>query len=204
MTQIFIFLGGIWFHIAIGGMLLRPAPKYKSKRQIKESPEQNSNETVLTASKLSKNKDGQSYFSVVISGDKDKNLQQNDEQSSGIINKSFIIDETLEFPVSDEKQNQPLTHSEKISQISTVVAKKEPQENAIKRKRTISTSKEQGYKAILTNLAFIRLLLMTALSAFAVYPLLFLMPSLALEWGASDVTASLTVTISGATELFSR
>ena len=188
-------------------MLLRPAPKYKSKCRIKEPPEQNPNETVHSVSELSKNKDGQSYFSDVISGDKDennKNLQHNDEQSSGIINKSFIIDETLEFPVSDEKQNQPLTHSEKISQISPVVAKKEPQENATKRKRTISTSKEQGYKAILTNLAFIRLLLMTALSAFAVYPLLFLMPSLALEWGASDVTASLPVTVSGATELFSR
>ena len=188
-------------------MLLRPAPKYKSKCQIYEPPEENPNETVLSVSELSKNKDGQSYFSDVISGDKDennKNLQHNDEQSSGIINKSFIIDETLEFPVSDEKQNQHLTHSEKISQISPVVANKEPQENATKRKRTISTSKEQGYKAILTNLAFIRLLLMTALSAFAVYPLLFLMPSLALEWGASDVTASLTVTVSGATELFSR
>ena len=186
-------------------MLLRPAPKYKSKRQIKEPTEQNPNETVISASELSKKKDGQSYFSVVVSGDKDnKNLQQNDEQSSGIINKSFIIDETLEFSLSDEERNQPLTHSEKISQISPVVAKKEPQENITKRKRTISASNEQGYKAILTNLAFIRLLLMTALSAFAVYPLLFLMPSLALEWGASDVTASLTVTISGATELFSR
>ena len=190
-------------------MLLRPAPKYKSKCQIKEAPEQNPNETVLSVNELPQNKDVQNYSCDVISEDKDennKNLQHVDEQFLGIINKSFIIDETLTStpPVSDEKRNQHLTHSENISQISPVVAKKEPQAKDVKRKRTISTSNEQGYKAILTNLAFVRLLLMTALSAFSVYPLLFLMPSLALEWGASDVTASLTVTVSGATELFSR
>ena len=188
-------------------MLLRPAPKYKSRREIKEPPEQNPNETVLSVSKLPNNKDMKNYLSDIIPENKDennRNLQHIDDQSSGIINSTFIIDETLEYPVSDEKRGQLLIYSEKISQISPVVAKKEPQENAIHRKRTISTSNEQGYKAIITNLAFIRLLLMTTLSAFAVYPLLFLMPSLALEWGASDVTASLTVTVSGATELLSR
>ena len=189
-------------------MLLRPAPKYKSKRDIKEPPEQNPNETVLSVNELTtKNKDIHNYLSDVIPEDKDenyKNLQHIDDQSLGNINKAFIIDETLESPLPDEKRSKLPIHSEKISQISPAVAKKESQENTMLRKRTLSTSNEQGYKAIMTNLAFVRLLLMTGLSAFAVYPLLFLLPSLALEWGASDVTASLTVTVSGATELFSR
>ena len=188
-------------------MLLRPAPEYMSKREIKKPPEQNPNETVLSVNEFTaKNEDVHNHLSDVIPENKNdnyKSLQLNDGQSLGNINKAFIIDETFETPLPDEKRSKS-TQSEKISHISPVVAKKESQENAMRRKRTLSTSNEQGYKAIITNLAFVRLLLMTGLSSFAVYPLLFLLPSLALEWGANDVTASLTITVSGAVELFSR
>ena len=61
-----------------------------------------------------------------------------------------------------------------------------------------------SYQIILTNLAFIRLFFMMMLASFAVFSILYLMPPLAQERGASDVTASLTVTVSGAAEAVSR
>ena len=61
-----------------------------------------------------------------------------------------------------------------------------------------------SYQIILTNLAFIRLFFMMMLASFAVFSILYLMPPLAQERGASDVTASLTVTVCGATEAVSR
>ena len=61
-----------------------------------------------------------------------------------------------------------------------------------------------SYQIILTNIAFIRLFVMMMLASFAVFSILYLMPPLAQERGASDVTASLTVTVCGATEAVSR
>ena len=61
-----------------------------------------------------------------------------------------------------------------------------------------------SYQIILTNLAFIRLFFMMMLASFSVFSILYLMPPLAQERGASDVTASLTVTVSGAAEAVSR
>ena len=61
-----------------------------------------------------------------------------------------------------------------------------------------------SYQVIFTNVAFIRLFIMMMLASFAVFSILYLMPPLAKEWGASEVTASLTVTVSGATEVISR
>ena len=56
-----------------------------------------------------------------------------------------------------------------------------------------------SYQTIFTNLTFLRLFVMILLASFAVFSILYLMPPLAQERGASDVTASLTVTICGAT-----
>ena len=58
-----------------------------------------------------------------------------------------------------------------------------------------------SYQIILTNFAFIRLFVMMMLALPSqCLGTLYLMPPLARERGASEVTASLTVTISGATE----
>ncbi len=61
-----------------------------------------------------------------------------------------------------------------------------------------------GYREILTTLPFLRLLLMTGLGAFSAFGIRNILPSLALEWGASDMTASLAVTTLGATEIVTR
>ena len=95
-----------------------------------------------------------------------------------------------DLSVTIEKQIEASACNEKISQISPIVENKESQNNTTRRNRTVSTSESQGYREIFTNLAFIRLLLMIGLASFSAFPLLFIMPSLALEWGASDVTAS--------------
>ena len=62
----------------------------------------------------------------------------------------------------------------------------------------------QSYRDILTNVAFLRQLIMMLLASFSAYSILYLTPPLAKEWGASEVTASLTVTAAGGTELISR
>ncbi len=67
-----------------------------------------------------------------------------------------------------------------------------------------ASQRPPGCAALLRRGAFLRLLLMAGLGAFAAFSTLFLLPPLALERGASDLTASLTVTVSGATELVTR
>ena len=96
-----ILLGGIWLHIAIGGMLLRPPPSYKTKNKIKECPRQIPNETVLSVDELTESKDLPGY-NASKSETHQKSLQI-DDQYPGIINKAFIVDETSGF-VSNNRE----------------------------------------------------------------------------------------------------
>ena len=52
-----------------------------------------------------------------------------------------------------------------------------------------------GFVSILTNVFFVRHLVMTCFGTAAAFGILFMMPSLAKEWGANDFVSSSTVTI---------
>ena len=191
-------------------MLLRPAPSHVSEAKLRKPPEQKPCETILCAKDLiqcdemqGKHLPNMSFFTQ----DNTTSIQDIKENSVGVINKAFVIDENFDTGTCSETKaaSQGILTTEKtISRISCTTAKEESQEKPVCRKRSLSTCKQQGYKVIITNLSFIRLLSMTSLGTFSAYSIVFIMPSLALEWGASDLTASLTVTVSGATELMLR
>ena len=173
-------------------MLLRAPPAGKSKGKEKMAPDQNLNEQILSVTELTK------CHKV-----KERNLENSvmiDQDYKEAINKAFVIDETFEY--AQNNASSLTTTKADISKISFSVGEKESQ--VIAQKGEPTNSKEQGYKIIMTNLAFIRLLMMSGLAAFSAYSMLFILPPLAMEWGASDVTASLTVTVGGATELVTR
>ena len=182
-------------HNAIGGMLLRPPPIYKSRQKEirKNPPQQSQSETVLSVDELTMNTQIANFVSDVVPR-LEPNKKHKDEQPMGVVNEAFIAHEAT--PSVEMKED--------ILPISLSVNKDESLENPSERKRTVSTSDALGYKTILTNLSYIRLITMTALAGFSTYPMLFITPSLALEWGASDVSASLAITVSGATELLTR
>ena len=57
---------------------------------------------------------------------------------------------------------------------------------------------------LLTNILFLRHLLMTCLGTSAAFGILYLLPALAKEWGADEFVSSLTITVTGASEILTR
>ncbi len=62
----------------------------------------------------------------------------------------------------------------------------------------------KDYKRLWTNLLFIRFLFMMFLSLMGAFGTIYILPALARERGADDITSAFTVTLVGATELIRR
>ena len=57
---------------------------------------------------------------------------------------------------------------------------------------------------LFTNILFLRHLLMTCLGTAAAFGILYLLPALAKEWAADEFVSSLTITVTGASEILTR
>ena len=171
--------GAFHFHIAISAMLLRPLPTYK--RKGKPSP--------------SLSKDQEIQIEILVSPEKLMTIENIDDEGA-LKFKGKGLD-NMGFQGEDEHiENQ---HSREAITPLPINEEDDTRDAAAKYEQCATS-----YQVIFTNLAFLRLFVMILLSSFAVFSILYLMPPLAQERGASDVTASLTVTVCGATELVSR
>ena len=166
--------GGFYFNICISASLLRPPPAY-NKTELGEVNTTGQHKNELS---LSPNK--------LLNGEKE--IISNTK--NGHINLGFNDDDN-HITVTDHRHAEEKSPPVVKNYVNGVETMKYEQ---------CTTS----YQVILTNVAFIRLFVMMILASFAVFSILYVMPPLATEWGASEVTASLTVTVSGGSELISR
>ena len=166
--------GGFYFNICISASLLRPPPTYNNA----ELGDVNTIGQYTNELPLSPNK--------LMNGEKEITLST----KTGHINLGFK-DDYNHITVTDHKNAEEIPSPVVKNYVYGVETMKYEQ---------CTTS----YQIILTNVAFIRLFVMMILASFAVFSILYVMPPLATEWGASEVTASLTVTVSGGSELISR
>ena len=77
-------------------------------------------------------------------------------------------------------------------------------ESKLTEQNKISFNGRAELVAMFTNILFLRHLLMTCLGTAAAFGILYLLPVLAKEWGADEFVSSLTVTVTGASEIFTR
>ena len=118
---------------------------------------------------------------------------------------NFIYHINQEF-TSHEKQTNVTEDSIVSKKSSIIVMETDLQvtgETSKNEKKNCCADRDE-LKSLFTNILFLRHLLMTCLGVVASFGILYLLPALAKEWGADDFVSSLTVTVTGASEIIAR
>ena len=215
--------GAFWFHLCVAAMLIRKPPTAKTKSirnlsdgiPLREKQENNAEITLSPQKLMIENESGlvnhppnnSTKCLEFKESTNDSWRTDSDAQGEEIFYVALEQNPSNVDVMNDGIKNT--SHPEATSAISTTAEEQitvdlPKKENILTIPNKISSNGRAEVIAMLTNILFLRHLLMTCLGTAAAFGILYLLPALAKEWGADEFVSSLTVTITGASEILTR
>ena len=215
--------GAFWFHLCVAAMLIRKPPTVKTKSirnpsdviPLRENQENNAEITLSPQKLMIENGSGHVHHPANNCRKclEFKESTDDSERTGCDAQAEEIFYVALEQNLSNvDVMRDSIKSTSDPGSTSAISTAAEEQitvdlptnENKLTVQNKMSFNGHAELVGLLTNILFLRHLLMTCLGTSAAFGILYLLPALAKEWGADEFVSSLTITVTGASEILTR